>query len=314
MRKLFSALLFCIAFISHSYAQTATDTTWKRGGFVSVGVAQTGYSNWAPGGENSFTLNGLFNGFYNYRFEKTSWENSLNLAYGLIQTNGNSLRKSDDRIELSSKFGKLAKGKFFYSALLNFNTQFTPGYNYPNDSIIVSEFLAPAYLSLAVGMDYRPVDYFSVFISPATGRLIIVNNTTLADAGTYGNDAAIYDAVTGAMIAHGKKTRFEFGSSLSAKFQKDIFKNVNLFAKLNLFNNYTDRNASNRGNIDVNFEGLLSMKVNKFISATISTVVVYDDDVKVPLFKTVDGVKVPDGTGKRTQIKEVIGVGFAYKF
>lgn len=305
--------MFCFVTVV-SLAQTPpADTTWKRGGFVSVGTAQTGFSNWAAGGENSFSLSSLFSGFYNYRLEKTSWENNLTLAYGLNQTNGNDIRKNDDRIELTSKFGKLAKGKFFYSSLLNFRTQFAPGFNYPDDSTIVSEFLAPAYLSLALGLDYQATDYFSVFISPATGRMTIVNNTTIADAGTYGNDAAVRDS-TGKIITHGKKTRFEFGASLAAKFQKDIFKNVNLLAKLNLFNNYTDKDVANRGNIDVNFEGLLSMKVNKFISASISTNILYDNDTKVPLYKTVNGEKIPDGTGRRTQIKEVISVGFAYKF
>lgn len=305
--------MFCFVTVV-SLAQTPpADTTWKRGGFVSVGTAQTGFSNWAAGGENSFSLSSLFSGFYNYRLEKTSWENNLTLAYGLNQTNGNDIRKNDDRIELTSKFGKLAKGKFFYSSLLNFRTQVAPGFNYPDDSTIVSEFLAPAYLSLALGLDYQATDYFSVFISPATGRMTIVNNTTIADAGTYGNDAAVRDS-TGKIITHGKKTRFEFGASLAAKFQKDIFKNVNLLAKLNLFNNYTDKDVANRGNIDVNFEGLLSMKVNKFISASISTNILYDNDTKVPLYKTVNGEKIPDGTGRRTQIKEVISVGFAYKF
>ncbi|MBK6527486.1 MAG: hypothetical protein IPG07_19180 [Crocinitomicaceae bacterium] len=48
------------------------------------------------------------------------------------------------------------------------------------------------------------------------------------------------------------------------------------------------------------------MKVNKFISATISTHLLYDDDVSITDSK--------GKVGPRTQFKEVIGVGFAYKW
>ena len=313
MKKILLLSFFVFNFSYFVSAQTVTDTSWKKGGFFAINLSQTQYSNWAGGGENSLAINGMFNVFYNYRVEKTTWENSLDLGYGMVKLSNNPLRKSDDKIELNSKYGKLAKGKFFYSGLLNFKSQFAPGYNYPDDSNAISQFLAPAYLTVALGMDYKPNDYFSLFLSPATGKLTIVNKEAIADAGIYGNQAATIDSVTGAII-HGKKTRAEFGASLNSKFQKDIFKNVNLLAKLNLFDNYTDKDAANRANIDVNFEALLTMKVNKFLSASIYGNVLYDDNILIPLYSDVNGVKTQTGTGKRTQVKDVIGVGFAYKF
>lgn len=311
MRKLIT-LLFCVL-VLNSFAQTQTDTSWKKGGFFAINLSQTQYNNWAGGGENSLAINGMLNVFCNYKVEKTTWENSLDLGYGMVKLSNNPLRKSDDKIELNSKFGKLAKGKFFYSGLLNFKSQFAPGYNYPDDSNAISKFLSPASITVALGMDYKPCDYFSLFISPATGKYTIVNDQTIADAGIYGNEPAIFDSATNSLI-HGKKFRAEFGASLNSKFQKDIFKNVNLLAKLNLFNNYTDKDEANRKNIDVNFEGLLTMKVNKFLSASISANVIYDDNIMVPLYSDVNGVKTQTGTGKRIQIKDVIGVGLAYKF
>lgn len=312
MRKIL--LLTLVVISSNSlFAQTAKDTSWKKGGFFSINLSQTQYNNWAGGGENSLAINGLFNVFYNYKVEKTTWENSLDLGYGLVKLSDNPLRKSDDKIELNSKFGKLAKGKFFYSGMLNFKSQFTEGFNYPDDSNAISKFLAPAYITIAIGMDYKPNEYFSLFISPATGKFTIVNDQLIADAGLYGNKAAYFDSTANAIVS-GKKTRAEFGASLSAKFQKDIVKNVNLLAKLNLFDNYTDKVAANRANIDVNFEGLLTMKVNKFLSASIYGNVLYDDNILIPIYSDVNGVKTQTGTGKRVQIKDVIGVGLAYKF
>ena len=300
-------------FTNEASAQTIADTSWKHGGYFSVNISQTQYTNWAGGGENSMALNGMLNVFKNYKVEKTTWDNALDLNYGMVKLSNAHLRKSDDKMELNSKYGKLAKGKFFYSGMLNFKSQFTRGYNYPDDTNAISEFLSPATIVIALGMDYKPNDFFSLFISPATGKFTYVNSVKIADAGLYGNEPAHFDSVSKTLV-HGKKSRAEFGASLSSKFQKNIFKNVNLLAKLNLFNNYTDKVVENRGNIDVNFEALLTMKVNKFLAASVYANAIYDDDIAIPLYTDVNGIKMQTGTGKRMQLKDVIGVGLAYKF
>ncbi len=313
MKKIIFAFAFSFVGFTSVQAQAPVDTTWKTGGYFAVNLSQTQFNNWAGGGENSLAINGMLNVFCNYKVEKTTWENALDLGYGMVKLSNNPLRKSDDKIELNSKYGRLAKGKFFYSGMLNFKSQFAPGYNYPDDSNNISKFLAPAYLIIAIGMDYKPCDYFSVFLSPATGKFTFVNDAAIADAGLYGNKPAYFDSSANKLI-HGKKFRAEFGASLSAKFQKDIFKNVNLMTKLNLFNNYTDKDAANRKNIDVNFEGLITMKVNKFLSASIFANLIYDDNILIPIYSELNGIKTQTGTGKRVQIKDVIGIGLAYKF
>ncbi|MBK6838589.1 MAG: hypothetical protein IPG90_10190 [Bacteroidetes bacterium] len=68
-------------------------------------------------------------------------------------------------------------------------------------------------------------------------------------------------------------------------------------SKLELFNNYTDKDKDNVKNIDVNWEVGLLMKVNKFMTASVLTQLIYDAN-----------------TIARTQFKEVIGVGVGYKF
>ncbi|MBS1537493.1 MAG: DUF3078 domain-containing protein [Bacteroidetes bacterium] len=290
-----------------------SDTSWKLGGFVSVNVNQVSLNNWAAGGESSFSLTGLFNFFANYRFENASWDNSLDLGYGVIKSDGNPMRKNEDKIELNSKYGQLAEGNFFYSALMNFRTQFANGYNYPNDSIEISSFVAPAYITAALGLDFRPKPYFSIFLSPATGRITIVTNQVLADSGAFGVDKAVFDA-SGKKVSDGKNTRIEFGALLSAKFQNDIMDNVNLLSKITLFDNYTDKNVDNRTNIDVNWDVLVSMKVNKYISANIFANVIYDHDIAIATYETINGVKTEVGKGPKTQFKESLGVGFGVKF
>ena len=164
----------------------------------------------------------------------------------------------------------------------------TAGYNYPDDSTKISNFLAPGYMLGAIGMDYKPNEIFNLFVSPITMKMTIVNDQTLSNAGAYGVD-------------QGKKTRSEYGGYLRAILKKDIMKNINLQTKLELFSNYEEAT-----HIDVNWEVLVAMKVNKYISATISTQLIYDHDIDI-----LDS----DGkVGPRTQFKEVIGVGISYKF
>lgn len=301
----FSAITF------FSTAQTA-DTTkyWTKGGVFAFNFNQVSFTNWAAGGENTLSGTGILSVFENYKKNKTTWDNSLDLAYGILKS-GTVIKKNDDKIDLSSKFGHVAIDKWYFAGLVNFKSQFTEGFDYtktPKSKI--SNFLAPAYVLISLGMDYKPNADFSLYISPATGKITIVSDKSLADAGAYGVEKATYDLTTGQLLTAGKQVRYEFGSYLTMKYQKDIMKSVNFKTKLDLFSNY----SHNPQNVDVNWDVVIGMKVNKYISASIATTLIYDDDIQVPLYKDVAGVKTQTGSGPRTQFREVFGVGFSYKF
>lgn len=315
MKKIILLILLIASLEINSYSQTKTDSTgWYKGGFSALNFSQAGFSNWAQGGENSLALTALYGSFIKYKTKDNYWDNTIDLAYGLIKGESfDKIRKNEDKIDLTSIYGKHAFAKFYYSGLFNLKTQFAPGYNYPDDTTVVSRFMAPGYLSIAAGLTWKPVSYFSVFISPATGRFVFVMDQDLADKGAYGVDSAVYDA-SGNKITDGKTIKPEFGSSLVAMFEKEIMTNVTLKSKLNLFNNYTDKRSENRKNIDVDWQTGLNLKVNDFLGASVFTHIIYDDDTQVPLFEDINGVKTQTGTGKRLQFKEVIGVGFSIKF
>ena len=283
---------------------------WKKGGLAGINFSQSSFTNWAAGGENSLSATALLTVFANYKRDKTTWDNTLDLAYGMLQSGQTALRKNEDKIDFSSKYGRYAfeDRNWYYSVLVNFKSQFDDGYNFPNDSTVISHFLAPGYLLAALGLDYKPNDYFSLLISPITSKTTIVNDTRLADAGAFGVAPAEYDTA-GVKTKDGQKIRSEFGGYLKMTYKKDIFKNVNFATKLELFSNY----LNNPQNIDVNWEVLIGMKVNKFLSASISTNMIYDHDIPVPVERDIDGVKVM-GTGPRLQFKEVLAIGLSYKF
>jgi len=270
-------------------AQEPADTSyWKKGGMGTATFSQVSFYQWAAGGENSYSTNGFLSLFANYKKEHISWDNTLGLGYGVIKQ-GSLTKKSDDRIDFSSMFGMEASKKWNYSALMGFKTQFAKGYNYPDKVHVISDFFAPAYLTTSLGMGYKPNDKFSLFLSPLTSKMTFVMDDTLSAAGAFG-------------VEPGSKFRAEFGGYAKLSYIQEIMKNVSLQGKVDLFTNYLE----NPQNIDVNAELMLTMKINEFLAATFSTMIIYDDDVTL---------LQSDGTnGPGLQVKEVFGVGLSYKF
>jgi hypothetical protein len=271
---------------------------WKKGGVISLNIAQTSLTNWAAGGQNSFALNSLLSTFANYKGDNSTWENSLDIGFGFLKQGSDDTRKTDDKFDFVSKYGRKAFKDFYYSGLLNFKTQMAPGYKDPDYENKISDFLAPAYLLAALGLDYKPSSYFSAFFAPLTGKITFVTDQTLSDQGAFG-------------VTPGEKSLSEFGGYFRTvysrnDFKSDFMKNVSFTTKLDLFSNYIE----NPQNIVVNWEVLIALKVNKFLSANISTQLIYDDKIKVPV--TVDGVET--SVGSLVQFKEILGIGLSYNF
>lgn len=300
-------------------AEEPKDTTWATGGTFGLNFTQTYLDNWAAGGQSSVSGTVLVSGSAKYAKGRATWDNSIDLAYGLLrQGNSGGVLKTDDKIDFSSKYGYKASKKWYYSALLNFRSQFAPGYNIVNgvqdEDQLISDFLAPAYGLLALGMDFKPNKKFTTFISPMTYKLTVVGNQDLADAGAFGVEAAEFNDL-GEKIADGENLRSEIGGYLKMEYKTDdLVENVSLQTRIDLFSNY----VNNPQNIDVNWETLISMKINKYLSTTISTQLLYDDDVDVvrgERQEVVNGEEVTiQDVGPAVQFKEVLAIGFNYKF
>lgn len=297
MNKLISFLTIALFTVTLS-AQEPADTLWKYNGVVSLNFSQMALSNWGAGGENSVAGNGRITLGANYlsRESDVSWDNELILGYGLLQQGDDPVRKSDDKIDLSSKFGYKAGGNWKYSGLLSFRSQFTEGYANPGDEnrTKISNFLAPGYLNLSFGMDYKPSETFAILIAPVTGKMTLVMDDDLSAAGAFG-------------VTPGETTRSEFGGFVKISWVTDLMKNVKLNTKVDLFSNYLE----NPQYVDVNFDLLLSLKVNEYISASFITQLIYDYDIK---FDIVDAAGNVIGSEDRIQLKELFGVGLTYSF
>jgi len=263
---------------------------WKKGGLFSLSFTQVSLTNWAAGGQNSISGTGLANLYGDYRKGNFTWNSSLDLGYGLMRQGKDGVIKTDDKVNFLSKAGMRAANDWYYACLLNFRTQMTPGYNYPNDTVKISKFLAPAYLLGALGIDYKKSDKFTLFLAPVTGKITIVNDDVLSNAGSFGVDP-------------GKRSRSELGGYIRAAYKTDITPNIAFQTKADLFSNYLKEPQ----NIDVNWETLLLMKAGKFITVSFATHLIYDADI---LF---DATEVGEGES-RVQFKQLLGVGLSYKF
>ena len=286
MKQVIILATFLFAIISLQ-AQEDTTKYWEKGAVGDIIFSQVALTNWALGGENSYSANAQFAFFANYKKDRSSWENNLTLGYGFVKID--KFKKSTDQIDFQTKYGRDIGKHWNYSALFNFKSQFTKGYYYPNDSKrgAISDFMAPAHFIFSLGMDYKPVENLSIFLSPVTGKSTTVFNDSLSNAGAFG-------------VEPGNKFLNEYGGFVKIKYSTELMKNVHAKTKLDLFSAYNNQPE----NIDVDWEVLINMNINRYFSANFHTRMVYDHDTKI---EQEDGTMVP-----KLQFKEVFGFGINY--
>ncbi len=291
---LFLFLVWQTAFCQNEGAVTDT-SYWKKSAQFGLGFNQAAFSdNWKAGGVSSVALASFLYTDANYLKDKISWDNSLRLNYGIVKNKGQSLRKNQDRILLDSKLGYKLSKKWNLFASLNFLTQFDAGFEYERvfkdnagnivavrDNLI-SKFFAPAFLTEALGLEYKPVNYFWIRFGVASMRQTFVfepefNNNRAIDAngnGIIGELADTFDPKVNYGVAEGKNIRNEIGIlTLEADFNKEVIKNVVFQAHFWSFTTYENPLAT-----DVRSELAIIAKVNKYVNVKVGAIILYDQD------------------------------------
>ena len=311
---------------------------WVNSLKTNIKFGQTSLTNWAAGGDNTVTLQAFVDGNANYAKNDLFWNNRLQLDYGFVYASSKPiLQKSDDRIYLESKFGyKNANMKnFSLSINYDFKSQFNTGYDYLTPSVpadkygdaegnvpdlddldhkdqvdlwkgarkIKSAFLAPAYTTLAVGIDLKPAKWLSLSLAPATGSVVIVRNEALRK--NYGMQLKDeWKDKTEGVPTDGseyKSARFELGAQIKADVAVNVNDNFKYTSQGVLFSNYLDHPE----NLRVNWDNRFDWKLAKYFSLTLTTNLIYDD--KVMIFSEKDGL-----TKQRVQFKESLLFGFTW--
>ena len=324
---------------------------WTTSLKTQINVGQTGLFNWAAGGDNTVSLAAFIDGNANWKKDEMFWNNRLQLDYGFLYASSKPiLQKSTDRIYLESKWGyNVSKDVLFFSANYDFKSQFSTGYDYKTPGSVVDEhgndlkgsalrdvwrdarvlksnFLAPAYTNLALGIDYKPTKWLSVNFAPLTGGFVIVKDAELrtsysmkekkttteemiADAKarldaakTSGKAEDIANATIGLGNLY-RSAKFEFGAQLKADAKVNINDNFSYSTQVVLFFDYLDPKWYVPR---VNWDNRIDWKLAKYFSLTLTTNLIYDDAV------TIKNEKYPDGKKGLVQFKESLAFGFTY--
>jgi hypothetical protein len=271
-------ITFLVCFISFELAaqfvKVDSTSNWKKRFRVGMNINQASFSsNWKAGGVNSLGFNTVLNFQANYKKDRNSWDNSIDLLYGMVNNQGQGYRKTLDRIYLDTKYGRSMSAKWDMFLSANFLSQFAKGYSYSKDAngleiaTLISDVFAPAFITTAWGMEYHPVDYFKIRFAPFAPRVTIVKDVdrfvTVDNPTPYG-------------VNPGENARYEWlAFQMLAEFNKDIAPNVNLKWRYVMFANYETLELKK---IDHRLEAAFSAKVTKFINVSLGSIIIYDFD------------------------------------
>ena len=254
---------------------------WMINGAHNLSINQTAFKDWFVGGNDAIAFIARLNYNFDYKKNKHNWKNNLILGYGSRNQSGISSRKTEDIINLKSRYGYEVKKHLLLSLGFEFLSQFTKGFDYiESETEPISKFLAPSYFSLSLGIDYKPSDNFWVSISPVSSKLTVVTDDRLSRQGAFGVDP-------------GDHYKYDLGALLSAFYSFNPMKNISIENNISLFSNYLEE----PDHVDIKFTSLINLKVNDYISAQLTLDLLYDHDIL-----------------RKTQLKETLGVGFNYRF
>lgn len=271
---------------------------WSYKNNFSLNIAEATFMNWNAGGYNSISGLAKLSFERDYKRLYVLWKNKIHIRYGLNSREEQELRKTDDKIAISSTFGyrKDTISNWYYSVKFNFNTQFTNGYSYPNIEKPISRFFAPAYLFIGAGAQYElKKNQFFVYLSPLTLKSTFVNDERLSNEGAFG-------------VKKGSRSRNEFGTLIQGSWAVKLLKNVVMKHDLTLYSDY----LNNFGNTDIKYDLTFDFVINKFMKANLGGYLIYDDDIKYKEDINNDGTL--DILGPRVQMKQLLSIGVAFNF
>lgn len=283
---------------------------WTKGIILNANLTQIGNSNWIAAGGDKFSLSvtGSVRAFANRQWGRNTWDNLLDANYAIINTSSLGMRKVNDRLDFTTKYGykPLAWNKISYTFLGQLRSQISSGYEYDyfgtTEKRRNSGFFAPAYIIVSPGVEWKPNNWFSLFGSLLAARWTIVSNgpySYAAQGGIFnGNVETPLATLYG--VDPKKGNRGEFGAFVTATAKRDIFKNVAYYGKMDLYSNY----LKNAANIDVFWTNQFKFKLGKYFNVSYALDMLYDDDVKNP-------ERPSSAIGLQTL--STFGVGFTYK-
>ncbi len=239
--------------------------------------------NWHQGGTNNTAILGILNANLNYDNKKfLQWENFFEWRLGFNTVDGDTLRvfnTNEDITRAISKLGIKAGGNWYYSGSVDFSTQLYKSYKAVNSPDLKTNFLTPIRTNISIGFDYKHKKMFSMMLSPLSYKFVYANDTVNINQKSFG-------------IPEGQKAIHHIGSSFRAQLSYSPFRELQIDSRLNFFTNYEK--------IEVDWELVSNLKINRYLSTRLSLNPRYDSTIL-----TDDKAKL--------QFKQFLTIGFSYR-
>ncbi len=277
-----------VAFSIHSAAQTPApaDTAkivppWQHKLVGSLLGNQVSFTDWKQGGDDAIAWNSLLEGKSVYEVGKKNWSSAYKFGFGQTRLNGNTTRKTDDRIELESVYThKTGMCNNPYIAT-TFKTQFAPGYTYDAKSgrLKVSKFMDPGYWTQSAGMGFQPLTQIKVRLGAGLREIFASDFAAI-----YTDNKKTLDKIEKRVVEGGA----ELAVSLDWKLSKNLLLTslVETFAAFNNFDHPMLRSNTS-----------LAASVVKYVSVVFNVQTINEPRVSA-----------------RPQIKQSLSAGLNYSF
>ena len=260
---------------------------WHKAITFALNFNQSAFSsNYSAGGVTAVALGSNFDFKAEYNKTPIDYTTELNLLYGISKNKGQGARKTNDRIFFDNKLSSQVSKHWSFFGSLTFESQFDKGFQYGSGgspNLLISNFMAPGYLTESLGLEYKPNKFFDLRLGAASARQTFVSDTTIWHnvSGNYG-------------VTPGQTFHNDLATQVVMTFDKDIMKNIHFNARYALFVPYERGFAAITHRVDAT----MVAKVNKMINVTINGTLLYD---------TTTGTKQAQGT-------EGMALGIIYAF
>ncbi len=258
---------------------------WRKGATVMVQLTQNFVTkNWYQGGNTSFAMLAIAQGYINYQSNKFSWQNSGEWRGGFSTVSGDTCHKvntSEDYFRLYSKAGYEFYKNMHSIVSAEYMMNLLPTYQ-ENSNARKTSFATPIRFNLAAGVDFRPVKGLSVIFNPIAYKLVFAADTKNTNPNDFG-------------IEQGQNKLSEFGSSVRVDYVWKPVREFKLDTRFYLYTNY-DR-------VEVDLEANADFIINRFLTARLSLHPRYDNTI------------ILEGDQKaKMQFKELLSIGFSHQF
>ncbi|MFN4112199.1 MAG: DUF3078 domain-containing protein [Ignavibacteria bacterium] len=270
-------LLLILILFNLSFAKDTTDVIISTKATTGINISQISFTNWAQGGENSFTwtLHGNLSVTSKSQFWTT--KNTLKFAFGRTKLGSQDFRTNDNEFYIETVISRnvgWAVDPFFSNSI---RSPITTGYSYKTKiPERIADFFDPGYITQSLGFTYDKTKGIKSRLGIALQEIFTNRQRKFTDNPDTKDKVEAFKIETG------------IENVTSSEFQ--LMENILYKSTIRLFSRF-----ENMKYWDVRWDNLITAKVNNYINVNFNFLVVYERKQTL-----------------KTQIKEALQLGIIY--